>query len=279
MDVFEEIQYHQIGSDPLSGKCYTHNDTYEILQVFSDGGTVLLNDNIYPLTRGSIYLIRGMLVHGTNPAIPESYCRNKVILKYSYIKHLFSLTELDAEGQETLESEGGYFPLTDEESKEADRLFFEIYESYLENSSYAKTEITGNLLQLLFLVFSFVKKKQPQPDLSSSRIGGILQYINERLTEELSLDQIAAAVGISKYYLCRLFRTKVGMTVLEYIAHRRLSLAKEKLIMTELSVAQIAFSAGFCNTSHFCRLFKQQEGMSPNTFRGKYSLKAMRKRN
>ena len=77
---------------------------------------------------------------------------------------------------------------------------------------------------------------------SNTKILDILQYINENLSEELSIDTLAEHFYISKYYMMRLFKQETGYTLGHYISQKRLLLAKE-LILSGVPGAQACFDA------------------------------------
>ena len=99
----------------------------------------------------------------------------------------------------------------------------------------------------------------------------ILSYINAHLQEPLTLDQIAEACHISKYHLCHQFKEQVNMTVMQYITEQRITMAKIALLETDKSISVIAAENGYSNFSHFCRAFRQAEGITPAAYRKKYA--------
>lgn len=95
------------------------------------------------------------------------------------------------------------------------------------------------------------------------------QLIEERLTEELSLGQIAQDVHVSPFHLCKLFRRSTGMTFTEYVSRRRTEKAKSLLLNPQLRVSEIVYEVGFQSLTHFNRIFKKLVGESPTRFRAR----------
>ena len=93
------------------------------------------------------------------------------------------------------------------------------------------------------------------------------EYLNDNFKEKISLDIISRDVGISKYYLHRVFREINGNTPLEYLKNIRLEKAKNKLQYSKDSIFEIAFKCGFDNTAYFSNVFKKHVGLSPTQFR------------
>ena len=83
----------------------------------------------------------------------------------------------------------------------------------------------------------------------------ILDYINEHLTEDLSIDHIAEHFYLSKYYMMRLFKQETGYTIGNYISSKRLLLAKE-LILSGTPALQACFDCGYKDYSTFSRAYK-----------------------
>ena len=94
-----------------------------------------------------------------------------------------------------------------------------------------------------------------------------IRYINEHFSEDLSLEQLAAQVGLSPYYFIRVFRRETGYTPHDYLTSRRMASARYLLKYTELTVKEICFHCGFSGESVFCNAFKKQHGMTPQRYR------------
>lgn len=93
------------------------------------------------------------------------------------------------------------------------------------------------------------------------------EYLNDNVSENISLDLISKDVGISKYYLHRLFTEINGNSPLQYLTLLRLKKAKDRLKYSEDSIFEIAISCGFDNTPYFSNIFKKYIGLSPSEYR------------
>lgn len=96
-----------------------------------------------------------------------------------------------------------------------------------------------------------------------SRISRALKHIGQHYQEALSTRELAELSGLTEPYFCRLFHNITGMTVTAYIHTFRLSKAKDMLLTTEKSVAEIGEAVGFENIPYFSRSFKKQYALSP----------------
>ena len=93
------------------------------------------------------------------------------------------------------------------------------------------------------------------------------QYIDEHQTDPLSLQEVAGAVNMSRFYFCKKFRKTFGCTFTEYLTRRRIEAAKPLLLKPKARVAEVALRAGFRSVSHFNRAFRQVVGLAPMQFR------------
>ncbi len=92
-------------------------------------------------------------------------------------------------------------------------------------------------------------------------------YINEHLTENLTLDMLAKRASLSPYYFTRLFKKETGFTPHEYLIAARINMAKFLLKNSAVSVKEICFCTGFSNESSFCTTFKKWIGLTPSDYR------------
>lgn len=83
----------------------------------------------------------------------------------------------------------------------------------------------------------------------------------------LSLAMLAQEAGLSRYHFLRTFRAVVGMTPHQYVLRTRLQRAAVQLRESDVSVATVAFDAGFNDLSSFNRRFRDVMGMSPTAYR------------
>ena len=98
-------------------------------------------------------------------------------------------------------------------------------------------------------------------------IGKAKKFIEEHLTEELGLGQVAQAVHTSVFYFCKLFKKATGINFTEYVSRVRTEKAKNLLLNPNLRVSEIAFEVGFQSLTHFNRVFKKVVGQSPSEYR------------
>lgn len=106
-----------------------------------------------------------------------------------------------------------------------------------------------------------MQKKQDSP------ADVILRFINDNYKENVRLDKLAELVNLDKSYVIRLFRSKFGMSPIEYLIDYRLTQARAMLINTEMSVGEVAFECGYCSSSFFIAQYKRKFLCTPKETR------------
>ena len=96
-----------------------------------------------------------------------------------------------------------------------------------------------------------------------------VHYIRGNLTSDITLDDIAKHVHISKYHLCKLFRDNLGTTPLEYVSQARINLAETMLITTGSSITKIAEDLCYSSSASFINAFRLRKGITPGSYRKK----------
>jgi len=81
------------------------------------------------------------------------------------------------------------------------------------------------------------------------------------------LDELSNNVGVSKYHLSRLFKKFTGYSPYEYLMNYRINESKKLLKTTNLPIYQIADRVGFNSSSHYIKIFKKNEEVTPLQFR------------
>ena len=94
-----------------------------------------------------------------------------------------------------------------------------------------------------------------------------LEYINENFRENITVEQLAQTVHMSKSYFMDRFKAAAGVGAIEYVNQLRIKHACELLTGTDMTSAQTAFECGFRNLSNFNRQFKQITGCTPSGYR------------
>ena len=213
----------------LTDACSPLNDYhshygYEIFQVWNQSGNVMIEDKIYPMAPGYIYIVNALDLHRTNPAPHEAYIRSKITVSQSLLRNL--LTPLDQ--SHLLDPFHNKSPRYSHciapnpvMCEETDALFMKMsYEK--SNIEVGQTTILwAYLMEMLTLVYRWYHK-HPEifPPGSTPRhvhVQKAMHYITDHLQDSITIDKMADALNLSKYHLCHIFKETTGITVMEYV--------------------------------------------------------------
>ena len=239
---------------------------YELLYVVEGEVTMLIGQREFHLGSGSMIFLNQFEEHATQlsgdvyrrfyllipPASLQDYSENSVLLS------VFRL-------------HGAHFPyvLSTGGAKPAfDTYFSMLLEAAQSKSPYAEQRVQALLTLILTHAYDL------RPDMFAPvhtsmliSIRSILDELDRRFAQEISLSELAERYHVSTSCLTRHFREYVGMSPMQYITQSRLTLAKHLLMNTEQPVSQVASACGFKDASNFIRRFKVQFGCSPLQFR------------
>jgi AraC family transcriptional regulator len=95
----------------------------------------------------------------------------------------------------------------------------------------------------------------------------IKELLQEKMEDDLSLDEMARAVGLSAGHFSQVFRDTTGQTPHQCLLRYRVQRAKEMLRSAEMRVLDVAIACGFKTQQHFARVFREVCGASPTEYR------------
>ena len=98
-------------------------------------------------------------------------------------------------------------------------------------------------------------------------IGSSIQYIEDHITEDITVNNIAKSVGVSSFYFQKGFAMLCRFTVSEYIRNRKLALAGNDLLVTDEKIIDIAVKYGYDSPDSFTRAFTRFHGVTPTSVR------------
>ena len=98
-------------------------------------------------------------------------------------------------------------------------------------------------------------------------IQSITRYLQEHLSEEISLAVLADEFHLNPQYISQLFKNEIGVNFLAYLTNIRMERAKKLLLTTDLSVADISEQSGYGDYRVFTMVFKKAEGVTPSQYR------------
>ena len=99
----------------------------------------------------------------------------------------------------------------------------------------------------------------------NEQIDEIIAYINDNISEQLTIDELSKHFFLSESYICRIFKLATGTTINKYITARRISIAKS-LLSNGSNVNDVCIQCGFNDYSNFLKSFKKAVGVSPKKY-------------
>ena len=136
--------------------------------------------------------------------------------------------------------------------------------------------LRGYLLQLIGIVWrsygtrlKALASEQPSGATGRQTVARLMAFLREHEQQPVSLSDAAVAVHVSPTYLAHLVKRETGKTFVELLTGRRIARARELLVHTDLTVKEVAFRCGFTDVAYFSRRFRQVEGCTPLSVRGR----------
>ncbi len=233
-------------------KLHTH-DVYELFCFLSGSADYYVEGSIYNLKKGDILIMKKAESHRL--LIKRSLPYERIVVNFSRDDIYSELSEkiINFIDNRPL---GKYNKYSISDYKEKNLLYF------LERMT--KTETTSEKKLYLNLILNELCAKYPtsESETANNDFSGVVAYINEHLTEEISVGNLAKVFFMSKTHFSRQFKKLLGSTAWEYITAKRLIIAKELLSQGE-KPTEIFSKIGFNDYCTFYKAYRSRFGNSP----------------
>lgn len=146
----------------------------------------------------------------------------------------------------------------------------DIRKAETEKPDFFQLQVYSKMYGLFYELFSNRFIKILDVEMRSKKYRALLRvthYIDEHYSEGVSLEEVAEATGISRYYVSHLFKELMDNTFVGYVNELRLNHAAMLLVTTDSPIIEIASKSGFNNLSNFNRAFKMYFGKTPSAYR------------
>ena len=231
-------------------------DHYLIHFVVGGKGTYTINDTVFPLQAGDVFLAKPsqLITYSADKDDPWEYywvgfngaCANKLVLQLPFRDNM---------------------PVHHCNNTEAVKKA--LLNIFLSRGPEPRNEalMVGYLYLFIAELMKEAMELEPHSTNSSSQyVINAIKYIQFNYSHNISIDDIAKAVGVSRSHLYRVFMSNVGQSPIDYLTHYRISEACYLLKNSQLSIAEIAVSVGFFDQFYFSRVFKKSKGMPPSKY-------------
>ncbi len=254
---------HSIDETPKDGSFQLHiHDYYELFCFVSGKASYMVEGNIYELRPGTVMIMRSSETHKLIVDGSEKYERY-ILTFYPEALRLKGLDNclLDPFTKRMV-GEKNIYNISDFENFRILDLIVKTCNECRELT--AQNALYCNLASILCSINCAFKKYYDNKGYSGERDIGreLLNYINDNLTEELSINRICNYIHLSPTQLGRRFKELTGTTVYQYILSKRLIMA-QRYIAKGRSAAEAAQKSGFGDYSCFYRMYKKRFGYAP----------------
>ena len=138
---------------------------------------------------------------------------------------------------------------------------------------YMPREMIKHIMQLQsffaqYLCESVRKFRELSARLENENIRRAREYIEKNFRNgQMQLGDVSRQAGLSRIYFCGVFRKETGVHYSRYLQNIRVTEAKHLLSATEKSISEICHDCGFNSLTHFNRVFRRSESLSPRQYR------------
>lgn len=236
-------------------------DGYEFPQLFvtmEGEGEMTVNGDTVRLLPHTVFYIPRDLPHEYH-SISESWIMNWVCFSGFGSESLLEKWGLN---------KFGIYPSVDTERMH--KIMSNAYYTIKSDRIYGNHYASAKLYDLLIEYRKIADNRQSE--LSSSNtaaLADVLEYVENNYANPIKLGELAEIAGITEQHLCRLFKRNFHLRPMEYLAKVRIQHAKEMLVYSEKTIAEVAEASGFPDSSYFSSIFKRYEGITPGEYRVK----------
>ncbi len=248
-----------------------YHDSYEIYYLLDGERFYFIKDEIHHVARGDLVLIDRYDIHKTSEVKGKGAVeRILIVFKPAFLADfLASTSEIDV--FHCFRAGAPVVHLNDEGQAFVTHLLQRMLEEYRGRRDGYETSIRILLAALLAYVKRSPVRAEVPPgthrDPLSRKMLDIARHLNARYADRVTLPLLAARFSISKYYLCRSFRKVTGIGIVDYLNNMRVRKAQALLRETKHAIGRVAEEVGFTTTTHFERVFKTLNGVSPLRYR------------
>lgn len=274
----ELIQYKQesalriwLNDIPVDYAPHWHN-ALEIIVPVENWYDASIHDEVHHLVPGDIMIIPAGEIHSLHA--PENGHRFVFLFDISLLSRIHGFSSIQPIISNPLHITRASFPNIYDDLYQ---ILVQIRNEYFSQNEFAELTIYSLLINFFVKIgVNYLDSINLFPNMRIhkqkeyvEKFNSVMDYIDSHYMDDLSLDDIAASIGFSKYHFSRLFKQYTNYTFGAYITHRRIKVAEQLLSEPDSSITKVALMSGFPSISTFNRVFKQVKNCTPSEFREK----------
>ncbi|WP_165763753.1 AraC family transcriptional regulator [Halalkalibacter urbisdiaboli] len=261
--VEQVVNIYVVGMDKVTSRSYSwdgvtrkEKDIYIFQYTLSGEGALTIDGETYYVKKGQAFMVK----------VPSEHI---YYLPEQSVEWEFIFLTLQGEAAATCwenmtRQYGNLFQIPIE--SDLMKHVFEIYKQAYEHNLHDPYYSSSQAYMFLMLCYRHFKQYKPNDHLPDS-IMRATHFIQLHYQNYVTVDDIAVASGLSKYYLIKRFRETMNMTPNQYLTKVRLEHAVHLLKQTNFTIKEIAIKVGYSNDNYFNKVFKKVVGISPGEFR------------
>ena len=240
----------------------------EMIHILNGEMNVRLNNSTYTAKQNDILFVNPEIIHAATPDDCKYEC---IVFDISYLSAAFEGSRYFFEG--LLNNEyfiNEFIPFDDSEIHTLVRNVFNLMKN---KSSGYKFKVIGEMYKMFgeiidsHLYSNITGVTELGADKNMHKLKNVLVFMRDNYDKPISLSDMADAADMSSKYFCYFFKEMTRKSPVEYLNTYRVEKAARKLITSDISVTDVAFTCGFNDLSYFIKTFKAYKGVTPAKFR------------
>ena len=258
----ENYRYFHLRDTAGQERDFHFHDFDKIVLLLSGRVNYLVEDQSYQLRPWDLLLVKHHTIHKALIDRSEPYERIIVYLDRQYFDRALPQARL-MDCFESADRSRRYLLVPDGEQRAELGETLRSFELNREDSRFGAEAMRDTLMmQILIQIGRMAPAAPERSEQADPKIRQVLSYINEHLTEELTVEQLSEQVYLSRYHFMRLFKAQTGSTVHAWVRQKRL-LCAARLIREGVPAVKAAADSGFGDYSAFHRAFRESFGIAP----------------
>nr|WP_240547854.1 AraC family transcriptional regulator [Paenibacillus lignilyticus] len=244
----------------------------ELLLVITGELDVNIEDECIKLQTGDIALIGARQLHrDRSMSSPLNYIVLQFDLEQFIDQSSMPYMRFFSETKNPLSRANYIFQENESARAEASECIRGVLQEVTTKQSGYELAVSMYIKKLLLLLIRGDSRKvlADHDDFDRARLRGVIDYVEEHLTDRIQVEEVSKLANMSYYYFVKFFKKAIGMSFTEYVNYRKIKWAERILLTKDLSVSEVGDRIGMPNMAHFYKMFKKYNDCSPKQFQKK----------